>query len=51
MVGDALTCKFNDYHMGITAENVAERYNISREDQVNLVRKTCLNRTSDVLSM
>ena len=36
MVGDALTCKFNDYHMGITAENVAERYNISREDQVNL---------------
>jgi len=33
VVGDALTCKFNDYHMGITAENVAERYNISREDQ------------------
>jgi len=33
VVGDGLTCKFNDYHMGITAENVAERYNISREDQ------------------
>jgi len=29
----ALTCPFNDYHMGITAENVAERWNVSREDQ------------------
>jgi len=24
---------FNDYHMGITAENLAEQYGISREDQ------------------
>jgi len=29
----ALTCPFNDYHMGITAENIAERWNVSREDQ------------------
>ncbi|MCL5289543.1 MAG: acetyl-CoA C-acetyltransferase [Bacillota bacterium] len=33
MVKDALTCGFNDYHMGITAENIAERYGISREEQ------------------
>ncbi|SFG54667.1 beta-ketothiolase BktB [Neptunomonas qingdaonensis] len=32
MVG-ALTCPFEDTHMGITAENVAEKWNISREDQ------------------
>lgn len=33
MVNDGLSCAFNKYHMGITAENVAERYNISREEQ------------------
>lgn len=33
MVNDALTDAFNHYHMGITAENVAERYHISREEQ------------------
>ncbi|PKH01939.1 acetyl-CoA C-acyltransferase [Psychromonas sp. MB-3u-54] len=32
MVG-ALTCPVNDTHMGITAENVAEKWNISREEQ------------------
>ncbi len=32
MVYDGLWDKFNDYHMGLTAENVAERYGISRED-------------------
>ena len=31
-----LTCPFNQYHMGVTAENVAERFNISREDQDQL---------------
>lgn len=35
MVG-ALTDPFENYHMGITAENIAERYNISREDQDKL---------------
>ena len=33
MVFDGLTDIFNRYHMGITAENVAEKYNISRADQ------------------
>ena len=33
MVTDGLWDAFNDYHMGITAENVAEKYNISREEQ------------------
>jgi acetyl-CoA C-acetyltransferase len=32
MVYDGLWDRFNDYHMGMTAENVAERYGISRED-------------------
>ncbi|WNC73560.1 acetyl-CoA C-acyltransferase family protein [Thalassotalea psychrophila] len=32
MVG-ALTCPIGDTHMGITAENVAEQWNVSREDQ------------------
>ena len=31
MVNDGLWDVFNDYHMGITAENVAEQYNITRE--------------------
>ncbi len=29
----ALTCPINDTHMGITAENIAEQFDISREDQ------------------
>jgi len=33
MVYDALTDVFNNYHMGITAENLAEKYNITREEQ------------------
>lgn len=33
MVNDALWDAFNDYHMGITAENVAEEYGITREMQ------------------
>ena len=33
MVNDGLTDAFNNYHMGITAENVAEQFNVSREDQ------------------
>jgi acetyl-CoA C-acetyltransferase len=33
MVNDGLWCAINDYHMGITAENIAAQYNISREDQ------------------
>lgn len=33
MVYDGLWCPFGDYHMGITAENVATKLNISREEQ------------------
>ena len=33
MINDGLTDVFNNYHMGITAENIAEKYNISREKQ------------------
>ena len=33
MVNDALWDAFNNYHMGITAENVAAKYGITREEQ------------------
>ena len=33
MIKDGLWCAFNDCHMGITAENVADRYEISRDEQ------------------
>ncbi len=33
MIIDGLWDAFNDFHMGITAENIAKKYNISRDDQ------------------
>ncbi|CAI8770232.1 MULTISPECIES: acetyl-CoA C-acetyltransferase [Pseudomonas] len=33
MISDGLWDAFNDYHMGITAENLVEKYGISREEQ------------------
>jgi acetyl-CoA C-acetyltransferase len=33
MIHDGLTCSFGDTHMGITAENVAEKFKLSREEQ------------------
>lgn len=33
MINDALTDVFNNYHMGVTAENIASKYQISREEQ------------------
>lgn len=33
MIKDGLWCAFHDYHMGITAENVARQWGISREEQ------------------
>ncbi|MDD2057306.1 acetyl-CoA C-acetyltransferase [Pseudomonas sp. GD03860] len=33
MISDGLWDAFNDYHMGITAENLVHKYGISREDQ------------------
>lgn len=35
MIHDGLTDVFHNYHMGITAENIAERWNISKEEQDN----------------
>ncbi|MED3725217.1 acetyl-CoA C-acetyltransferase [Priestia filamentosa] len=33
MIADGLWCAFNDYHMGVTAENLCEKYEISRQEQ------------------
>jgi acetyl-CoA C-acetyltransferase len=33
VIQDGLWDAFNDYHMGITAENLARQYSLSREDQ------------------
>jgi acetyl-CoA C-acetyltransferase len=33
MTSDGLTCVFNDYHMGVTAENLCEKYELTREEQ------------------
>jgi len=33
MVVDGLWCVFNDYHMGVTAENIATKFGYSREAQ------------------
>ena len=35
MLRDGLTDGFEGFHMGVTAENVAEQYGITREDQDN----------------
>ncbi|WP_067142830.1 acetyl-CoA C-acetyltransferase [Oceanivirga salmonicida] len=40
VVYDALTDAFNDYHMGITAENIAEKWGISREEQDQFALKS-----------
>ena len=33
MINDGLLDSFNDYHMGVTAENVAEKFQITRDEQ------------------
>ncbi|WHX99178.1 acetyl-CoA C-acetyltransferase [Neobacillus sp. DY30] len=33
LTSDGLTCVFNQYHMGNTAENLADKYSITREEQ------------------
>lgn len=33
MVNDGLWCAFNDYHMGVTAENLCDQFAITREEQ------------------
>lgn len=33
MINDGLWCAFNDYHMGVTAENLVGKYGLTREEQ------------------
>ena len=33
MIKDGLWCAFNDYHMGVTAENICDAYHLTREEQ------------------
>ena len=44
MMNDGLIDAFNNYHMGVTAENIAKKFNISREEQdefsINSQKKT-----------
>ena len=46
MINDGLIDAFNNYHMGVTAENVAKKFNISRQEQdefaLNSQKKTQL---------
>ena len=51
MVNDGLMDAFKNYHMGVTAENVAKKFNISRKEQdefaLNSQKKTELAITND----
>ena len=40
MIKDGLWDAFNGYHKGITAENVAEKFQITREDQDEFALKS-----------
>ena len=40
MVNDGLWDAFNNYHMGVTAENISERYGITREMQDELALRS-----------
>jgi acetyl-CoA C-acetyltransferase len=40
MIQDGLWCSFGDTHMGITAENIAEKFGISRQDQDEFAAKS-----------
>ena len=40
MIHDGLIDAFNNYHMGITAENIAEKFNISRKEQDSFALKS-----------
>ena len=43
MIHDGLLDIFNHYHMGVTAENVAEKFGVSRQDQDALALKSQQN--------
>ena len=40
MVNDGLIDAFNNYHMGVTAENVAQKFNITRQEQDEFALKS-----------
>ena len=40
MIKDGLWDAFNDYHMGVTAENVAEKFQVTREEQDKFALKS-----------
>ena len=40
MIKDGLWDAFNDYHMGITAENVAEKFQVTRDQQDKFAYKS-----------
>jgi len=42
MIKDSLWDAFNDYHMGVTAENIAEEWNLTRDDQDQFALKSQL---------
>ena len=48
MIKDGLWCAFNDYHMGITAENVAEQFGISSEAQDKVAYESQLKATNAI---
>lgn len=50
MIYDALTDAFNGYHMGVTAENIAQKFQITRADQDNFAlesQKKCAKAQAD----
>ncbi|MDC1378276.1 acetyl-CoA C-acetyltransferase [Pelagibacteraceae bacterium] len=49
MVNDGLIDSFNNYHMGVTAENIAEKYQISRDEQ-DMFALNSQKKTQDAIS-
>ena len=49
MVNDGLIDSFNNYHMGVTAENVANKYQISRDEQ-DMFALNSQEKTQDAIS-
>ncbi len=50
VIHDGLWDIFNDYHMGITAENIAKEYNISREEQDHFAYQSQMKAKSAILN-
>ncbi len=48
MLVDGLMCAFNDYHMGVTAENLCDRYEITRDEQDKFAARSQARATAAV---